>query len=723
MQNQDKSAAIRLAQMQQIFSASAVSLSASIALAAILAFVMHRVVSLPVVGSWFGLIVLFSLSRAVLVWMYRCRVAADNAASLKWLTGFRLLVLLSGLVWGASGFLLFPHDNLSYQMVLVVILVGLTSGSIVSLSSDWFCASTFPLAVLLPLAVRLFTNGNDLLSGIGVALTLYLGFMSMNFLRIYKNIRENTVLRIEANEREKAIKASEERYRLLLSHSPIGIFYYDTNLKITYCNTQFACILRNSVENLAGLDMKILKDRSVEPALIKALSGGLGYYEGLYSATFSNANVWVEMTCAPVSNDEGKVVGGIGIVQDIGKRKEAEAMILQAKEQAETLAQSKADFLANMSHEIRTPMNAIIGLSQLALNQETSSQVRGYLEKISVSSESLLGILNDILDFSKMEAGKLGVERVSFGLKDMLENLYNLFAFRAEEKQVGLEIKTDSALPDVLVGDVLRIQQVLSNLLGNAIKFTSNGKVVLQVRLLEQSEVYAKVDFRVRDTGIGIAPGDMDRIFQPFSQADTSITRRFGGTGLGLVISQRLLQLMDSELHVESVYGEGATFSFELLLGVTTAVSEKQSTRLQGETKPGELAEDMARLGANLKGARVLLAEDNVFNQKVVCELLKLSGVEVDVANDGLEALQWLERNSYDAILMDMQMPQMGGVDATKKIREQMRYDDLPIIALTAGVTQEDREKCVASGMNDFLGKPVNPREMIAVLSHWVGKV
>lgn len=267
----------------------------------------------------------------------------------------------------------------------------------------------------------------------------------------------------------------------------------------------------------------------------------------------------------------------------------------------------------------------------------------------------------------------------------------------------------------------MRLQQILANLLGNALKFTHHGEIRVNVLLLERNRNRAKVRFSVRDTGIGMALEDREKLFQPFSQADTSITRRFGGTGLGLAISYRLLQLMGSDFHVDSAPDKGTTFSFDLVLEVvadTVGLAAPQATA----TSAGKLAEDLKQLAAQLEGANILVVEDNTINQVVVKQLLVLSGMHVDVANHGREALQLLERNEYDAVLMDVHMPEMGGIEATTLLRRMERLYELPVIALSAGVTEEERAKCRECGMNDFVAKPVKPQELISVLCRWVAR-
>ncbi|MEI7843690.1 MAG: ABC transporter substrate binding protein [Gallionellaceae bacterium] len=454
-------------------------------------------------------------------------------------------------------------------------------------------------------------------------------------------------------------------------------------------------------------------------AAYPVLAEGNVYRTQMQFAKKEGGAVWADMNGVMLDSTSGV---SFWTFNDISDEKQAEQILLEGKQAAESLAQSKSEFLANMSHEIRTPMNAIIGLSQLALNKDMSDEVRDYLEKINSSSGSLLGILNDILDFSKIEAGKLGIENTGFSLPNLLDNLYNIFTARAQEKHIGFTIEVAPEIPHELVGDPMRIQQILSNLIGNALKFTSEGKVTVQVQLLEMENSQARLRFSVSDSGIGLSPQQQANLFQPFSQVDTSITRRFGGTGLGLSISHRLLQLMGGTFHIDSELDVGTTFSFELLLGISSEELHQTVTRRDEPSGAGSLSDKLLERGEMLKGKRILVAEDNRINQMVVKEFLKLAGVEVDIANHGGEALVMLKDKTYDAILMDVHMPEMGGLEATEKIRQQAQFSSLPIIALTAGVTQEERDNCKRCGMNDFVTKPVNPEELIGVLCHWIGK-
>ena len=420
-----------------------------------------------------------------------------------------------------------------------------------------------------------------------------------------------------------------------------------------------------------------------------------------------------------VTQPDGKKIVW-GIIEDLTDQKKTQQALIQAKNAAETLARSKSEFLTNMSHEIRTPMSAIIGLLQLAMNKDVSDEVRDYLEKIYSSSDSLLGILNDILDVSKMEAGKLQIMNQHFDLVKIVENLNNMFSHRADEKCLALTIEVAQDVPTNLIGDSLRLQQVLSNLLGNAIKFTDRGRVIIKIKLLDAANGHARLHFSVSDTGIGISPEDQAKLFQSFNQIDNSATRRFGGTGLGLVISRNLLRLMDSKLHLESAQGQGSIFTFELQFSVDSDELKPEVNSNNVDQQAGALSQVLYERGKALSGTRVLLAEDNRINQLVVKKYLELSGIDVDIANTGKEVLILLEQFNYDAVLMDVHMPEMGGIEVTQIIRSQPRFKNLPIIAQTAGVTREEIDSTLTSGMDDIITKPIKAESLIEILAKWI---
>jgi CheY-like chemotaxis protein len=387
---------------------------------------------------------------------------------------------------------------------------------------------------------------------------------------------------------------------------------------------------------------------------------------------------------------------------------------LSDKEQAEYLLTIKSQFIATMSHEIRTPMSAIMGLSQLALNQALPAETQNYLKNIIAASRSLMNILNDILDYSKLDAGRLVIESVPFPLNDLLDILYSLFIDAAKEKQLTFNIEVASNIPCTLIGDRLRLQQILSNLLGNAIKFTAQGAVTLKITLLQIDLSQVRLLFCVSDTGIGISAEDQDKLFQPFNQVDGSITRRFGGTGLGLAISNNLLQLMDSEFSLTSTPGLGSSFSFELALGVSTTSIQYRVT------EPSAIVSPTLNYYQQLVGARILMAEDNLLIQQVVRESLIPSGIIVTIANNGQEALDLLAQSKFDGILMDIHMPVMDGFETTQRLRSLPGLATLPVIALTAGVTEEEQAQCLAAGMNDFISKPIDLTQLLLTLAQWL---
>jgi signal transduction histidine kinase/CheY-like chemotaxis protein/HPt (histidine-containing phosphotransfer) domain-containing protein len=396
-----------------------------------------------------------------------------------------------------------------------------------------------------------------------------------------------------------------------------------------------------------------------------------------------------------------------GYAMDVTERKRLEEELAAARQAAEEGSRAKGEFLANMSHEIRTPLNAIIGLSLLATKTNLDSRQRDYVTKISGAAQSLLRIVNDVLDFSKIEAGQLGLEKIRFNIHTVFDDLISIVGHRAAEK--GLELRVDVApeLPTHLVGDPLRLSQVLLNLTHNAIKFTQRGHVAVRAQVAGYQGEQVRIRFSVEDTGIGLSREQAGRLFRSFQQADSSTTRQYGGTGLGLSISRKLVELMAGEIGLDSEPGHGSTFWFTVTLPRASA---------------GEEAAVPARHGpaANLRGAHVLLVEDNVINQQVAAELLEGAGVKVDIAANGLEAMRAVRAQHYDAVLMDVQMPVMDGLQATQAIRGIETLKTLPIIAMTASVMRGDRDRCLAAGMNDYVSKPISVDQLLSTLSRWL---
>ncbi len=403
-------------------------------------------------------------------------------------------------------------------------------------------------------------------------------------------------------------------------------------------------------------------------------------------------------------DNEGAILGAVVIARDITEQKRIEKELTEAKilaEQAQTKAenalQSKQQFLSNMSHEIRTPMNAIIGFTKVVLKTDLSEKQKEYLNAIKLSGDTLIVLINDILDLAKVDSGKMEFESVPFKIKDSIVSMVNLFENRVQEKNLKFALIYDDAIPKIIAGDSVRLHQILINLLSNAIKFTSKGGIELNVKLLSKTSDAITILFSITDTGIGISEDKIDKIFENFQQANSSTSRLFGGTGLGLAIVKQLVEAQGGNIQVKSELLIGSTFSFEL-------------TFLKTNEQP-EFEIDVLEIKSEIKNIKVLVVEDIALNQLLMKTLLDDFGFERDIAPNGKIAIEMLKDKKYDIVLMDLQMPEMNGFEATEYIRKTMK-SDIPILALTADVSTVDVEKCKAVGMNDYIAKPVDEKNL-----------
>ncbi len=518
---------------------------------------------------------------------------------------------------------------------------------------------------------------------------------------------------------EHALRDNERFLQLLANIIPGMVGYWTYELRCAFANNEYLAWFGERPEKILGMPMRDLlgaeQYMANEPFIAKVLRGEAQQFER--SLTKSGGERSHTLTHYIPDTDGPLIRGFYELVSDVTELKQTQFKLeelntaLQLRtEEAETANAAKSRFLANMSHEIRTPMNSILGLLHLLQRTGLSPKQRDYVEKACLASRSLLNILNDILDFSKIEAGRMELETAPFRPDDLLRTIDVFLSPAAQEKGIELLFNTDSALPPLLRGDSLRLQQILLNLVGNAVKFTQKGRVQVSMRPLSITPDRIDVEFSVSDTGIGIPPDKLESIFDGFVQAESSTTRRYGGSGLGLAISRRLVRMMGGEMNVESTPGSGSLFSFKIVFRPGKEDhSPKEHQSAPCANRPH---------GSRLRGLRLLLLEDNQINRMVASEILSDEGAEVTMATCGGEGLALISQKNppFDALLTDISMPDMDGYTVTRRIRALPGMTDFPIIAMTANALPEDREKCIASGMNDHVAKPVDIENLVAVL-------
>lgn len=516
----------------------------------------------------------------------------------------------------------------------------------------------------------------------------------------------------ERKRNELELVYNEEKYRGIIANMNLGLLEVDTDETILYFNQSFLEMSGWSGSELMGKkpsdiflsgdNVRVMNEKN---ALRKR--GVSDVYEVELQDKKGRTRWWM-VSGAPLYDKSGLLKGSIGIHLDITKQKELEFSLTQANQRAQESSQAKDLFLMNMSHELRTPMNGIIGFVRELRRVNTDAVNLRYLDSIQSAAEHLLNILNDILDLSRIDAGKLTIDKIGFRVSETVSRALEVISPKSDEKGLTLEFSVDDRIEPVLKGDPIRLKQVFLNLLGNAIKFTEKGKVSLHCKVVNESPDKQWICFEVEDTGIGMEKEFFSRMFTKFSQEDSSITRNYGGTGLGLNICKELIEMMSGAVTVDTEKGRGTKFTFILPFDRGT---EKDI--------PDETVRPISRSSA--EGIRVLLVEDNVLNQEVARLTLHHLKANVDVASDGEEAIDVLLRKEFDIVLMDLQMPKMDGYQTTRKIRKDLMLD-LPIVALTANAIKGEREKCLECGMDDFISKPFEESDILRVLSKYVSR-
>ncbi len=510
---------------------------------------------------------------------------------------------------------------------------------------------------------------------------------------------------------EQQIRDSEEKYRRIIENMNLGMVEVDNQETVRYANQSFCRMTGYQLEEMVGRNIgHLLLGESANPQHQEVIEKRKAGISDAYEIRIRNKeghDNWMLISGAPMYDSQGQVIGSIGIHLDISDRKQLERELTEAKDKAEMSSQAKELFLANMSHEIRTPMNAILGMGRLLTRTDLSQKQSTYLDAMISSAEYLLVVINDILDFSRIESGKISLETIGFRPSALLSHVNYVSSIKAEEKGLSLEVSIDPKIPAVVLGDPYRLNQVLINLVGNAVKFTERGTVKVDIQVLELKSDTTRLRFRVEDTGVGIAQDRQEAVFQSFEQENAAVARIHGGAGLGLAISRHLVKLMGGELNLSSKIGIGTNVWFDLPFPVGSAEDAPEREERHDEATVA------------LPDCNILIAEDNPMNQVLVETILENAGARFVTVATGTSAIEKMKEGSFDLVLMDMRMPDMDGLRATELIRDELQ-SSVPIIALTANAIAGDKERCLAAGMNDYISKPFTEGELTAKIRQWV---
>lgn len=510
----------------------------------------------------------------------------------------------------------------------------------------------------------------------------------------------------ETRQAQKSILESEEKYRGIIENMELGLLEVDTNHTILRPYKHFCDMLGYTAEELIGqnaLDLFAAEEaRNIFLKHDKLREEGKTSVYEVQLRRKDGSTIWALISGAPIRDSNGKVIGSIGVHYDLTSRKKLEHELADAKRIADQARLAERQFLANMSHEIRTPMNSVIGMTHLLYETNPTPPQKEYLDSLRFSADSLLGIIDNVLDLSKIEAGELGLEEKPFDLEQLLRSLRRTYQFKVKDKPISVVLDFDPGIQNLVIGDPTRLNQILSNLLSNASKFTERGTISLAARRHLQPGAFYLIEFKVQDTGIGIPKEKTKEIFQNFKQADIKVSRKYGGTGLGLAIVKQLVELQGGQIEVESKLHKGSTFVFTLPL---------KNSGIKVNSKKENPVSSYQSNRSYLKNLDILVAEDNLMNQRLITKVLETWGCRFEIAHNGSEAVQRSQAKKYDLILMDVNMPEMDGVEAARVIRTNLQNPNqsTPIIALTAAALLEEKKRALEAGMNDFLTRPFSP--------------
>ena len=707
---------IRAEQTRLLYRQSGIALAFTLIVASILCLFQWSLVNHAYIYAWLLLLLPVTLGRAALGLAFK-KTAPPDAAIEHWRRWFHAGTALAGIAWGSAGILLFPDESMVHQVFLVFVLGGMAAGSVTTLTYAWSAILFFLLSSLAPLILRLFYEATPVGYAMGTMLLLHLMGLAASARHTYENNLLNIVLRLEAAGREEAIT----RFKLTLDQTHDSVFMIDPlSLRYLYVNRGATTQLGYEHDELLGMTLTAIDTchssdefRALCTQLVNGQKESVTFETKYRHKDGHELDVEMILQYIQPAGGKGRLVA---VVRDITLRKQVEQELIEARDAANAATNAKSQFLATMSHEIRTPMNGVLGMAELLSRTSLDDRQRTQVETILSSAGLLINLINDILDFSRIDAGKLVLKHESFNLERAIQDVVRLVEPQIEAKGLEIKVCCSQNLPGRLVGDEHRIRQILLNLVDNAVKFTDHGHIIISAASVSKPGDEQMIRIEAQDTGIGIAPEDCLRLFESFIQADNTSSRRHGGSGLGLAINHALVELMGGQIGVESEPGVGSTFWVELTLPVDTV--SRADVIDKHEKRP-----TLSTQNKRLSGV-VLLAEDNLVNQEVAKDMLQELGLEVITANNGKLALEQYRISKPDLILMDCQMPELDGYEATRCVRriEQDNGQHVPIVALTAHAYPEYRRKCLDAGMDDFLAKPFTMEEIAEVLSLWLGK-